>query len=401
MATPSSSRARARRLAPLLLGFLIVPLLLIPATSSVAVSCASKVTATRVKHRVLPDKVVIDTFAVTVTTGNRVSKARVIRTTLPKGARPKLIHEQLGNVEPISTQVRSEAPRALTAINGDFFAYYRVSRGDVILPWSSSVSRGRVLRGFSVGNAVVGVDTKGRPYGGPLAIAGTVADTLLPSVSYQVLGVNRETVPADGVTVYTGAWNTQAPRPAGAAEWVISRGKIAHVWAQHSSHLGASVPPGSRVLAFGGKVATLAANAKVGDPVSVAYHQVTSTGVTLREAVGSRRAMITASTLTLDCSAFDSEPRPRTSVGWTSRGRWMTLIVPGTGYDYTGYRIGGLDVPEEAAVASTLHFANAFILDGGGSVTEWARHGSRWGRVDDTNSAWERYVPNGLAFVAH
>ena len=134
--------------------------------------------------------------------------------------------------------------------------------------------------------------------------------------------------------------------------------------------------------------------------MSVRYRQTTSTGVRLQEAVGTRQAMIKSSFVTLDCRPFDSEARPRTSVGWTGKGRWMTLLVPGTGYDRSGYRIGGLDVPEEAAVASHLGFADAFILDGGGSVTEWARHGHRWSRVDDSNSAWERYVPNGLAFNA-
>jgi len=389
-------RVYARRIAPVLIGVLAVPVLFATTTSSVAVSCASTVSLHRIKHQVLRDKVVIDTFRATVTTSGHSRSANVIRTTLPQGTSPKLIRQSFGLVKPISDQVRSQAPRALAAINGDFFAYYRVGHGNVLLPWSSSVTGTKLLRGFGNAHPVVGVDVSGHPYGGPLAVSGTVADG---SVSYQVRGVNTESVVSDGATVYTRAWypSSSTPRPAGATEWVVSHRQIAQIWTGHSN--GSPVPAGSKVVAFGSGVAAQAANAKVGDPVSVRYTQVTSSGVKLREAVGIRQAMIKASFVTLDCRAFDAEARPRTSIGWTAKGRWMTLIVPGTGYDPTGYRIGGFDVPEEAAVASHLGFNEAFILDGGGSVTEWARHGRSWGRVDDSNSAWERYVPNGLAFV--
>lgn len=392
-----SRRVLARATAPLLVSAVTVALLAVPSTSSVAVSCASKVALQRTRHHVLRDKVVIDTFRATVTTNGRSRSATVIRTTMPRGSKPQLIHQPLGLVKPISQQVAAQTPKALTAINGDFFAYYRVDHGNVLLPWSASVSHGRLLRGFTGPREVVGVDTTGRPYGGPLGVTGTVEDG---SVSYPVLAVNAESVASHGVTIYTRAWypSNSTPRPAGATEWVVSHRKIAQVLTGRGN--GAPVPVGSQVIAFGSSVAAQAAQAKVGDPVTVKVDQTTSTGVDLGEAVGIRQAMIKASFVTLDCRQFDSEARPRTSVGWTSKGRWMTLLVPGTGYDRTGYRIGGLDVPEEAAVASHLGFADAFILDGGGSVTEWARHGHRWSRVDDSNSAWERYVPNGLAFNA-
>ena len=69
---------------------------------------------------------VIDTFRATVTTNGWHRSATVIRTTMPRGSRPQLIHAQLGVVAPISQQVRNQTPRALAAINGDFFTYYRV-----------------------------------------------------------------------------------------------------------------------------------------------------------------------------------------------------------------------------------------------------------------------------------
>jgi len=105
-------------------------------------------------------------------------------------------------------------------------------------------------------------------------------------------------------------------------------------------------------------------------------------------------------TVALDCAVHSTEPRPRTTVGWTSKGRWMTLIVPGSGYDSSGYRIGGLSITAEANVAKALGFSTAVEVDGGGSVTSYLRtNAGVWDRVDDADSQWQRPVPNGLAFV--
>jgi hypothetical protein len=388
-------RAAARVLAPLLAGAAALSLLAATSGPSVAVSCASKVSLQRTKHQVFADKVVLDTFRATVTTAGRSRTAIVIRMTLPRGSKPKLIHQPLGLVKPISQQVKAQAPKALAAVNGDFFAYYRMSHGSVLLPWSSSVAHGQLVRASSASHMVVGVDRTGHPYGGPLSVTGTVEDG---SVSYPITGVDSDSIASDGVAVFTRAWypSGSTPRPTGDTEWVVSKGVLTAVLTGHGN--GSPVPPKSKVVAFGRSLAAQAAKAKVGDPVTVTYHQVTTTGAALGEAVGSGPALVKSGQVVLDCAHYDSEPRPRTTIGWTSKGRWRTLVVPGTGYDPTGYRIGGFDVPEEAAVVSHLGFDNAFILDGGGSVTEWTRHGRRWTRVDDSNSAWERYVPNGLAF---
>jgi len=397
MAPRPSGRARARLITPLLVGALAVPVLVAAPTSSEAASCATSVNLTRLSHQVLKDKVVIDTFRARVTTGRNTRSATVIRMTMPRGSRPQLLHKPLGLVDSISNQVRAQAPRALTAINGDFFAYYDIGHHQsTILPWSSTVTHGAVLRGFDVADQIVGVDSSGHPYGGRFAVVGTATDG---PTSYPLRGINVESIASDGVTVYTRAWypSGSTPRPSGSVEWVVRHHTITQVWTGGSN--GAPGPAGSQVLAFGSSVAATAAKAKVGDPVTLTYRQSTATGVKLREAVGTREAMVAQAKPSIDCRHYDTEARPRTSIGWTARGRWMTLSVPGTGYDRSGYRIGGLDVPEEAAVAARLRFDQAFILDGGGSVTAWARHGSAWQRVDDSNSAWERYVPNGLAFL--
>lgn len=356
------------------------------------------VSKTLLKTRRLPTGVVWREYRVTVTRGPMSQTARVQLTTMPTGASPHLLTTKVGQLATTHDMLVHEFPRAIAAINGGFFYGYRFNSGGwAFLQRDASVSHGRVVRSGGPATIEVGVDTAGRPYSGTFHVSGSVRDGSGSSVAID--GVNWQSIPASGAVEFTTAWAAGISRPAGSVEWVLSKSHtITSVLTGRQT--GGAVAAGTTVIAFGSNVASVARQARAGDVVSLTLKQVTQTGVTLRDSLGRGRLMVSGGTVALGCSQPSSEPRPRTTVGWTSRGRWMTLIVPGTNYS-SGYRIGGLSITAEANVAKALGFGTAIELDGGGSVTSYLRGRRGWQRVDNptTSVSWERPIPNGLAFV--
>ncbi|HEX5016298.1 MAG TPA: phosphodiester glycosidase family protein, partial [Actinomycetes bacterium] len=123
-------------------------------------------------------------------------------------------------------------------------------------------------------------------------------------------------------------------------------------------------------------------------------------GVQLREAIGRGVALVDGGQVALPCEPRWYPQRPRTTVGWDAQGTWMTLSLPGSGYDRNGYRVGGLGLAQEANVAAALGFVEASELDGGGSATAVVRRADGdWDRVDDPDNLWQRPIPNALIWV--
>ena len=373
-------------------------LLVVPEGAVAAAPCTMRVSINRTSSQTYASGVQLNTYSVKVTYGTHSQSARVQRMLMPTGVQPALVRKRLGWTATLRAQISEQSPRGVAAINGDFFYEYSTGQGRVVLPRGPSVSRGTIVRADDEDMRVVGVDTKGRPYSGMLRVAGTVARG---SDSFPVSGLNWHWLGTRGVVVYTNDWadGSSARRPLAAVEWVVESGHITQV--RTGSTRGNDVALGTKVVAFGTDYATAARRAAVGDATSVSVKQITSTGVTLKEAVGRGGALVRNSVIPFDCSQLTNEVRPRSTVGWTASGRWATLIVPGTGYDNNGYRIGGLGLPQEANVARALGFVSADEVDGGGSVTSYVRRGhKRWDRVDDSDSQWARPIPNGLTFVA-
>lgn len=369
-----------------------------PGAGAAGSPCVMAVNASPVAHRVYRTGVVFDEFRVKVTSGTHTQIANVQRVTMPRGSKPRLLHQRLGGLDELRDQVKAQAPRAVAAINGDFFFEYRwLSGGSTILPLGDAVSHGVVIRGQDQPHPVVGIDANGRAYGDRLAVSGTVTSR---SGSYHLTGVNWHTISDRGAVLFTTAWSggSSARRPAGWVEWVIDNHRIAEV--RTGNARGSAVARGTSVVAFGRSLADAASKARVGDGATLALHQTTSSGVPLTEAVGRGFRLVEGAAVVVNCRSVPNDPRPRTTVGW-SGGRWMTLVVPGTGYDSYGYRIGGLGVTQTANVARALGFGAAYSLDGGGSVTSYGRRNDgSWRRLDDSESRWQRPIPNGLAFTA-
>jgi len=389
------SRILAAPVAAALLGGVLAAT---PVVAAPVVACTMNVSLNRTSTQTYANGVKRDVWAATVNYNGNVQKATVQQMVMPVGAKPRLVNKKLGALGQLRSQLDSKkGARGIAAVNGDFFYGYRIAGQTVYLPRNAAVSHGQIVRANSVRTRIVGIDMHGNPYDGELGVTGTVTHG---SSVFPVTGVNWETIADAGVVVYTSQWTdvTDAKRPIAAVEWVIKRGKLTAV--RTGSAVGKTVAPRTKVLAFGKSFTTTAKRAKVGSVVKLVTQQVTGTDVRMREAVGRGIALVRGGVVPFACTPALNEARPRTTVGWTASGQWMTLSLPGSGYDRYGYRIGGLGLNQEANVAKALGFIDAVELDGGGSTTAFVRRPDKnWDRVDDADSLYQRPIPNALVFV--
>jgi hypothetical protein len=107
--------------------------------------------------------------------GGYDQRAKVVMATYPKRAFPALIHAKVGERQPIGTLVRNQRPKALAAINGDFFIFPDI-RGvkDIEMSRGPMVRNGRIIRGTDKRQRVVGVTKRRKPFGGLVSVSGSV-----------------------------------------------------------------------------------------------------------------------------------------------------------------------------------------------------------------------------------
>lgn len=152
-----------------------------------------------------------------------------------------------------------------------------------------------------------------------------------------------------------------------------------------------------------------------GTKVKVNSKQSTDTGVKLFTGVGRGLPLVEGGVAApLGSNAYDHSKaaRPRTFVGWNSKGIWRSFTVPGRSFDGVGLRVSGFglanaaNAANAANIAKKLGMANVYELDGGGSTTLWTRStAGSWTRrdlygVDTSVCGCERAMTNGLAFLA-
>ena len=337
-------------------------------------------------------------YKVKVSWGDRSQTADVHRMVMPAKAEPRLVTKRLGTLGNLKAQLESpKGKRGIAAVNGDFFYGYSIGGQRVYLPRNASVTKGKPVRLGPERTRVVGIDEDGNPYDREVGIDGTVA---YGSKVFPIDSLNWHSIGEEGVAIYTPAWAgvQDAKRPAGVVEWVVKRNKIIDV--RTRSQTGKTVRAHTKIVAFGKKYAKVARRAKVRSAALLAIRQSTAGGVQLQEAIGRGVSLLDGGEVNLPCQSKWYQQRPRTTVGWDENGNWMTLSLPGSGYDRHGYRIGGLGLAQEANVAKALGFVEASELDGGGSTTAMVRRpDGAWDRVDDKDSIWQRPVPNALIWV--
>ena len=369
-----------------------------PSDAAVTTPCTMRVTIDRVSSVTYGNGVERNKYNVKVSWGDRSQTAEVHRMVMPSKASPRLVTKKMGSLGSLRTQLESsKGKRGIAAVNGDFFYGYRIDGQTVYLPRNASVTKGAPVRMGTFRTRVVGIDKNGQPFDGEVGIKGTVAHG---QKVFHVDNLNWHVIGDGGVAIFTRKWTdvSQAKRPAGVVEWVVKNNKIVDKLTGRET--GKNVKPHTKIVAFGSNHATVAKEAKIGSAALVALKQDTTSGVPLQEAVGRGVSLVEGGQVDLECEAKWYQQRPRTTVGWDKDGTWMTLTLPGSGYDRNGYRIGGLGLAQEANVAKALGFVEASELDGGGSATAMVRRSDGdWDRVDDPDNLWQRPVPNALIWV--
>jgi hypothetical protein len=344
-------------------------------------------------------------------TGGYDHQGKVLMTRYPKGAFPALINAPVGGRKAIGDMVKNQRRNAVGAINGDFFTFPDI-RGvnDIEMSRGPMVRDGRIIRGTSQRMRAVGVTMKRQPFGGMIAVRGSV---LLGGTqkAVPIRSMNWQNVKGGGANVYTSAYSDAVPRPRGRIEWVLNddnRIRKVRSPARNTGELGDPVRSGTRVIAFAKNMVDEVRGAAAGTKVTVNIRQSTDTGKKLYTAVGRGLPMVLRGVpAPLGCNAYahSKAARPRTFVGWDKQGRWRSFTVPGKQFDGVGLRTGGFGLASAANIAAKLGMVRAYELDGGGSTTLWTRSNSgNWSRrdlygVDTRVCACERPMTNGLAFI--
>ncbi|MFL6181720.1 MAG: phosphodiester glycosidase family protein [Actinomycetes bacterium] len=353
--------------------------------------------------------------------GGYNQQGKVIMTSYPSGAYPALINAKVGERQVIGAMAQNQQPQALGAINGDFFIFPDIRYAtDIEMSRGPMIKDGRIIRATNARQRVVGIDTSQQPFGGLVAVRGSITPQLSTAQPVPLVSVNWHTIRNGGVNLYTTDWSNAlrndgkayTPRPAGAVEWVLnSRNKIKTVRSstKNAAQLGDPVATGTKVLAFSENASLAALGVPTGTKVKINMKQNTSTGVKLFTAVGRGLPLVEAGTpAPLGCNAYDHSKaaRPRTFVGWNSKGYWRSFTVPGSKFDGVGLRVGGFGLANAANIAKKLGMQYAYELDGGGSTTLYTRNNAgQWSRrdlygVDTSICSCERPMTNGLAFLA-
>jgi hypothetical protein len=376
-----------------------VGLLLVgPSDAATANPCTMNVTLNRVSSVTYGNGVERQKYNVKVSWSGRSQTAEVHRMIMPSGAQPRLVTKKLGSLGQLRAQLESpKGKHGIAAINGDFFYGYRIDGQTVYLPRNASIRHGMPIRLGPERTRVIGVDKAGNPYNAEVGIRGTLTHG---TKVFTIDSLNWQTVGDAAVAIYTPAWSdvSVANRPSGVVEWVLRNGKIVDV--RTGNHTGRSVKPHTKVVAFGKNFARVAKRAKERSAVVLKIKQSAAGKVELRDAIGRGVSLVDAGQVDLPCAGAWFQQRPRTTVGWDAQGNWMTLSLPGSGYDRNGYRIGGLGLAQEANVAVALGFVEADELDGGGSTTAFVRRADGdWDRVDDPDTIYQRPIPNALVWV--
>jgi hypothetical protein len=392
----------------------LLPATLTSTNAATTAPCANKVTSlNRVSGHGFASGGKLKRFKASVDFPNRTGfydqTGKLLVGQYPAGSVPTLLNTPVGERNTIRAQVTGQQPTAIAAINGDFFVYRTISGKSVEFSRGPMVKNGAIMRSDRQQLRVVGVDTANQPFAGTMGVRGSIR--IGTGSKTRLAGLNWDSVQGDGVTLYTTSYShsSSSPRPAGAAEWVLNRRKkIVEVRTSsvNAGRRGLAVQPKTRVLAFPSSLASVAAAGSTGQRVKLHFSQVTNSGVTLKTAVG-RGAMLVKKGVAAPagCSAYDysAAARPRTIVGWTRKGHWRSLTIPGTNISGTS-RTGGFGLANSAALAKKLGMRFAYELDGGASTTWYTRNGSgQWSRRDlfgVSGGTYERPVANGLAFQA-
>ncbi len=283
----------------------------------------------------------------------------------------------VAQAKPLSRQ----APRAVAAINGDFFDINNSNA-----PEGVGVRDGRLVKSGQ-GHAV-GIDAAG---------VGSVMETFFEGTLngvHPITQLNSAKIDVDGIGVFNPLWGSYSRARAvqGAANTaeVLVRDDVVESVGDPGDR-----PIGGYALVGRDRGADTLRQLRPGDRVSVTYTSRTSDGSRPVTAIGGRQLLVRDGKNVAPADAL----HPRTAVGFSQDGKKMVMLtVDGR----QGAYLLGLNLRDLADAMIELGAHNALNLDGGGSSTMLAREpGTTELQVVNTPSdGGERPVPNGLALYA-
>ena len=287
---------------------------------------------------------------------------------LGRGTTPGyLFPGQVAKGEPISVQANRVG--AVAAVNGDFFDI-----NNSTAPLGVGVKDGTVVQSpdadptWRRSAAILTPDGLGRI--GEVLFEGTIA--LPGGESAPLAGINKPSLPVDGIEAFTPLWGTYCRCRAtdGAAKVTEVEVVDGQVTAVRPAAGEGAVPADGFVLVGREAGANVLAELAVGDPVTISYRARTADDQEIRTAVNGRQLLVVNGVAQKASQGNNVPPAPRTAVGFSEDGRKMFVL---TADGRQPAFADGLGLDELAAMMIELGAFNAVNLDGGGSTTMVAR----------------------------
>lgn len=121
----------------------------------------------------------------------------------------------------------------------------------------------------------------------------------------------------------------------------------------------------------------------------------------LTEATGRGAYIVKNGVNVKECVGQSEEIRPRTAIGWNTKGDyWVMTTTMGQSFNDGYYRQGGATIHQTAEWLRKLGATSAVTFDGGGSTSQFIYSGGSASRLDLPENEWIRDVPVGVAFAS-
>lgn len=296
---------------------------------------------------------------------------------------------KVASVQTVADQVKQQ-PRAVAAINGDFFDI-----NDTNAPEGVGISDGSLVKSPNADHTnAIGIGPSGAGRILSIYFDGTVT---LPDGSRPLDQYNGTRIATGGIGEYTSAWgDVSRARPVqdatDTAEVTIHNGVVAAAATAPSAD---PIAAGDYVLVGREAGADALRALSPGDKVSVTYRPKTSDGSAVRTAIGGNQLLVVDGAVQ---TPDDDGLAARSAIGFNRDGTKMyALTVDGKQTDSVG-----ITVPEMAQMMLEMGAYNAINIDGGGSSTLLAREpGTDDLALENSPSdGSQRPVANGLAITA-
>ncbi|GAA5190932.1 phosphodiester glycosidase family protein [Rugosimonospora acidiphila] len=282
----------------------------------------------------------------------------------------------------------ANAQKAVGAVNGDYFDITETFAAE-----GPEIKGGQLRKGTNQSSTVVTVGADRIARLADLLIQGTVT---VAGVQRPLAALNSETVPTDGIDVFTPLWGPGARTLIQSAgpytELVVTAGKVTAI---NNQLTDTPVPAGGLIVLGRGAAATQLAGAKLGDAVTVSFQPQDNSPSPVQMALGSGSVLVqNGQALTFPSNPGNDAADGRTAIGWLDDGHRLLLVAVDGKANFSA----GLGFDDMATLMVRLGATTAFMLDGGGSTEMVARHAGDSGVsvVNTPSDGNERLVPNAV-----